>query len=144
MSQTPASAPIDNPGSDRHSRRRHRSAWGNDSARPRINLQQLDAICAAIDSDLRGQGASHPSSQPAQRLANAVQQAAAQNGVPIAAADVVQALQTYRLNPADLEPARLRLLLTVLAGDQALRAHEAFTVLDEEATAPCRPSGSSA
>ena len=99
---------------------------------PRINLQQLDAICAAIDSDLRGQGASHPSSQPAQRLADAVQRAAAQNGVPIAAADVVQALQTYRLNPADLEPARLRLLLTVLAGDQALRAHEAFTVLDEE------------
>src|SRR5271155_615358 len=99
---------------------------------PRINLQQLDAICAPINSDLRGQGASRPSSQPAQRLADAVQRAAAQNGVPIAAADVVQALQTYRLNPADLEPARLRLLLTVLAGDQALRAHEAFTVLDEE------------
>lgn len=63
------------------------------------------------------------------RLMLALQQAVAAEGLTLEAADLAAALRSYRLPSTGLSLDQVRLLLTVLLGDQQLRGREAFRVL---------------
>ena len=63
------------------------------------------------------------------RFLAALQQAVASEGLTLETSELLAALRSYRLPLSGLSEEQLRLLLTVLLGDQQLRGREAFRLL---------------
>lgn len=92
-----------------------------------LSSQQLDRLIERWQSSA-GPAAGEASSARA-RLVAALQQAVAAEGLTLSTSELLAALHTYRLPASSLSSQQLRLLLTVLLGDQQLRGREAFRLL---------------
>ena len=92
-----------------------------------LSHQQLDRLVRAWSGpSTQSAGAA---SSALDRLVLSLQRAVAAEGLTLEEAPLKAALRSYRLPVRDLSLEQLRLLLTVLLGDQELRGREAFRVL---------------
>lgn len=92
-----------------------------------LSSQQLDRLLERWQAPVAAAEADAGSARD--RLVVALQQAVATEGLTIPASELLAALHSYRLPTTNLSNEQLRLLLTVLLGDQALRGREAFRLL---------------
>ncbi|MFM8524132.1 MAG: ERV1/ALR-related protein [Cyanobacteriota bacterium] len=88
-----------------------------------LTPQQIDRLLESWQEPTGQSGSA------AERLLLALQRAVAAEGLTLDASDTVAALRSYRLPSSGLSRDQVRLLLTVLLGDQQLRGREAFRVL---------------
>ena len=99
-----------------------------------LSPQQLDRVLKAWGALAAQPPATPGAGNGTDRVVDQLQRAVAAEGLNLASADIRAAFQSYRLQVSSLSVEQIRLLLTVLLGDQQLRAREAFRMLDPEAS----------